>query len=131
MKNLIVKFDLDNLSWNVTEIEQQSPVIHTAYLTIEHNSINRSYQNIKYGVNIFVEGNNIQHDIFEEAVDISIPTKLEIKKTIPLLLQPEKIHDITFLIEVDSDRYNYSYISSTVTPKDPSEPILAPDYELN
>ena len=131
MKDLIVKFDLNNLSWNVTEIEQESPVIHTAYLTIEQDYETRSYDNVKYGVNITVDGVIIQHEIFDEMVDTTIPTKLEIKKTIPLLLQPEKVHEVIFWVEVNGDRHTYSYVTSTLTPKDPPEPILAPDYDLN
>lgn len=131
MKDLIVKFDLNNLSWNVSEIQQEGVVLSKSYFNIEQDYETRSYDNVKYGVNITVDGVIIQHENFDEIVDITIPTKLEIKKTIPLLLQPEKVHEVIFWVEVNGDRHTYSYVTSTVTPKNPPEPILAPDYELN
>lgn len=128
MKDLSVKFNLNNLSWTVVEEDQEGAIISKAYFKITQEHQTRSYENVSFGVDVIIDGKNVQHEEFTETVDVSIPTQLDINKTIPLLLQSEKVHEIIFWVDVGDGRHTYSYVTSTVTPL---EPILVPDYELN
>lgn len=129
MKDLDVKFDLNDLSWKVTEVDKDPvTILDKAYFTIRQNPESRSYSNVKFGLSILADNKVVQTESFDQDVDTSVPTMLEIKRDIPLLLKPESVNDVTFWLEVNNERYTYSYIISTVTP---IEPNLGPDYVLN